>query len=124
MTLEEAKDIVLFSIIRGKEGYTSRCAECEKLVEAIGLVVVDMLEKMPSWISVNDRLPEKAGTYLVATRNGAVTITHFYLPHQTFSSQRINRLITHWMPLPDPPKEEKHAFDNPSDIIKTKGEPT
>lgn len=107
MTLEEAKDIVLFSIIRGKEGYTSRCAECEKLVEAIGLVVVDMLEKMPSWISVKDRLPP-CGERVLTTDGNAVFEAHLSISHKWVRCGFLwwgQGVVTHWMPLPDPPKE-------------------
>lgn len=62
---------------------------------------------MSEWVSVKDNLPEKDGTYLVATRNHAVLVTHFYKCNHSFSSTRINRLVTHWQPLPSPPGEEE-----------------
>ena len=64
---------------------------------------------MSEWISVKDRLPEQEGTYIVATVNGAVTMTHYYPRHKRFSSSRINKLVTHWMNRPEPPKEGHHA---------------
>lgn len=63
---------------------------------------------MNEWISVKERLPESAGSYLVATKNGGVIMTHFY-PGRSgspgrFSSTRINALVTHWMERPAPPE--------------------
>lgn len=71
------------------------------------------------WIPVSERLPERSGTYLVTTTSGAVTTARFYeeatFPqthyrsyewHRKASWSR-NRNVTHWMPLPEPPKEER-----------------
>lgn len=60
------------------------------------------------WTSVKERLPESAGSYLVATKNGGVIMTHFY-PGRSgspgrFSSTRMNALVTHWMERPAPPE--------------------
>lgn len=61
---------------------------------------------MSNWISVKDRLPDRDGTYLVATKNRAVMMTHFYIVdgHGFFSGGKLSRHITHWMPLPEPPE--------------------
>ena len=71
------------------------------------------------WISVKERLPEKEGSYIVRTKTGAVTTARFY-DERTFSETHYlpkeytrkaawsrNRDVTHWMPLPEPPKEAK-----------------
>ena len=52
------------------------------------------------WISVEDRLPERAGTYLVFWREA---MTDFY----TGNGRWMKSLATHWMPLPEPPEEEQ-----------------
>lgn len=73
-------------------------------------------KRMTEWISVNDRLPEIPKNYpncaikeiffLVALESGAVLSCSFDFDkmrwHPTFSA------VTHWMPLPEPPKE---AYD-------------
>lgn len=62
--------------------------------------------KEEGWISVKDRLPEMYGDYLTYTREGNVW------PYFFSSGIFENTLgfsvdtVTHWMPLPEPPKEE------------------
>lgn len=66
------------------------------------------------WISVNDRLPEVTGGYLVCTDIGEVCTSIFYVdlptglryeePH--WSNPRMNKHITHWAFLPEPPRKE------------------
>lgn len=66
------------------------------------------------WISVEDRLPEIAKMVLVYTKNGVIDTawrTGFSIPQgkwDTYSGAIYgNDKITHWMPLPEPPKEQK-----------------
>ena len=88
---------------------------------------------VPQWISVNDRLPEYPGHYLVCTsinywHGGCMDINenHKYHPNGTpvgydGSTMSVldcyydvaghwNRVcdshVTHWMPIPEPPKGE------------------
>lgn len=66
------------------------------------------------WIPVTERLPESEGTYLVYTKRGSVYASHFYekkvfrddYVREQQWSQRGKVKVTHWMPLPEPPKEE------------------
>ena len=56
------------------------------------------------WISVNDRLPDKPMKCLVYTKRGecgGYEITYY---NQGFNLQYSN--VTHWMPIPQPPKGE------------------
>ena len=85
---------------------------------------------MSEWISVKDKLPEKPGHYLVLTNvnywhggcmdknpeffgttKGYEGTTMSVLDcffDSTLSWNRVpNCHVTHWMPLPEPPKEEK-----------------
>lgn len=65
------------------------------------------------WIPVTERLPESEGTYLVYTKRGSVYASHFYekkvfrddYVREQQWSQRGEVKVTHWMPLPEPPKE-------------------
>lgn len=71
-----------------------------------------------SWIPVTERLPEESGSYLVTTTTGAVTTARFYVgktyppthyrptEYTSPTKWQSNRNVTHWMPLPEPPKED------------------
>lgn len=70
------------------------------------------------WISVEERLPEKSGEYITMTRNaegvGAVMAQDYEIT--TVRGKNVQRWrrhdrispweVTHWMPLPKPPKTE------------------
>ena len=72
------------------------------------------------WISVKDRLPNETRSYLVVLDNEVIDIRLFNSknePYQTWPSMlnkflfldnerewNSTKRVTHWMPLPDPPK--------------------
>lgn len=60
------------------------------------------------WISVNDRLPDKAGSYLVIGKSGGATVTHWYMPSKLYPDGHFggnsSDYIRYWMPRPEPPK--------------------
>lgn len=70
------------------------------------------------WISVKDRLPEKDGWYLVFAPGyrgnrriyGSRGMAYSNFKHNYKEHWGIERgwggMVTHWMPLPEPPKEE------------------
>lgn len=66
--------------------------------------------QVPKWISVEERLPEKSGRYLVCTSKSSVYYAKFTRHEQDgrFHTD-INTHITHWMPMPEPPKEGSNA---------------
>lgn len=60
------------------------------------------------WIPVTERLPEKVGEYLVLSKAGNYSIQWFYINENYKAFLYVeNGTITHWMPLPDRPKEVK-----------------
>lgn len=68
--------------------------------------IADMLEKSePSWISVKDALPEIGGSYLVALNDGYVASTEYM--DDGFELWADAGEVTHWMPLPELPKEDE-----------------
>lgn len=86
----------------------------ELLIDALR----DALDKQPKWINVEDRLPEsheeKADCFLVT--DGTFMWMAYYACKEwqfaecTDSPYVIDWTeITHWMPLPEPPKEEPNA---------------
>lgn len=61
---------------------------------------------MSEWISVKDRLPEMKGYYLVCYpfyNRQEINIVYFRGKSQW---AKCSKYITHWMPLPEPPKKE------------------
>lgn len=69
------------------------------------------------WISVNDRLPEKKGFYLVnvedrvaSHQRGSVEIGECFSTVKQVNKKlqegiKFHDYVTHWMPLPEPPKQ-------------------
>ena len=56
------------------------------------------------WISVDDRLPDKSMRCLVYTKRGGCCGYDITYYNQGFYSEYSE--VTHWMPLPEPPKGE------------------
>lgn len=87
---------------------------------------------MTDWISVQDKLPKENGTYLVAHKSCWGGKPHVYIETANFLTNLrdnpqfeyegrpnkpgfyngdgeydwVERNVTHWMPLPEPPKED------------------
>lgn len=63
------------------------------------------LVETEKWIPVTERLPEGEGLYLVAVKNDherRYSKTAWYHGHGNWF---LHQTVTHWMPLPEPPKE-------------------
>lgn len=65
------------------------------------------------WVSVNDRLPDKEGVYLVCTSemgNGKPLVIAAWWSIQNKCFERlpwtISDAVTHWIPMPQPPTKE------------------
>jgi len=58
------------------------------------------------WISVDDRYPEEYGIYLCYFSDGVIETFYFGDNSEDFQLWGVhNALVTHWMPLPDPPNK-------------------
>lgn len=72
--------------------------------------IINELRKR-QWISVKDRLPEPAENVLIFTdyHGGCVDIGRYVLqgnlPFWARGGAEIKDNVTHWQPLPEPPKE-------------------
>lgn len=65
---------------------------------------IEELEAKSKWIPVSERLPEKNTAVIVATDRGdSFQCLYAYDGWDLWEGHIIN--ITHWMPLPKPPKE-------------------
>ena len=59
---------------------------------------------MNKWISIEDRLPERSGRYLTHCNfdgDSLVAVLWFDKYNESFDDE-----VTHWMSLPEPPKED------------------
>lgn len=64
------------------------------------------------WIRVKDRLPEKSGAYLTFLDNKGTEVFSYSERHKAFNADDDDDGcvyaidgVTHWMPLPEPPKD-------------------
>jgi hypothetical protein len=74
--------------------------EAEARIQELQDQLADADKVMPQWISVKDRLPKIGAVVLVAKDIGSVNTTYFGV--NGFRGEP----VTHWMPLPESPKEE------------------
>ena len=77
------------------------CGVCRRIAENV-YNVCD--RKQSEWISVEDRLPKKEGLYLVYTKKGYIEIDRFAIFDVGYYWVELEDYVTHWMPLPEPPK--------------------
>lgn len=90
------------------------CDGCPKvsadLIERLTAENAALREKVPQWISVEDRLPiDRLSKYLVAFRDAGGSIVDMarYFPSDGWTCDNWEvpqNLITHWMPLPEAPE--------------------
>ena len=67
---------------------------------------------VPQWISVKDRLPEEKERVLVFLKRGNRTKGYTEIDTDRLIKRiwvRWGSYVTHWMPLPEPPKAEQKA---------------
>ena len=57
------------------------------------------------WIPVTERLPEDDRQVLACTRKGKAFSAHYDYKWKSWAVSNTVK-ITHWMPLPEPPKED------------------
>ena len=63
-------------------------------------------ERVLEWISVKDRLPVEGSYILAYSEHGSgYSICVKYYRHKRFWNSK-GEEVTHWMPLPEPPKGE------------------
>lgn len=80
---------------------------CDGTLETDALAYIQQLEaQVPRWISVEERLPEDNKTVFVVCKDGFTTMMLFRDGDWCWYGNTDDS-ITHWMPLPQPPKEEK-----------------
>ena len=62
-----------------------------------------LVNPVQEWVSVDERLPEEEGKYIVCTAKNTVYCAKYHAKGKFFGTD-MHTHITHWMPLPAPPK--------------------
>ena len=81
------------------DGGTVNMAEC------IDLIHLSINDLAPNWVSVDDELPDEGEEVLMYMNDGAVMSDikcHSGRYSNKYGFERSR--VTHWMPLPEPPK--------------------
>ena len=82
---------------------------CDMQLERDALSYIQQLEaQQPRWISVGERLPEDDGYVLCHCNDGSPDVVCMYYGDGEFVTpelDNITHIVTHWMPLPQPPEE-------------------
>jgi hypothetical protein len=82
--------------------------ECDQ-IDNDALALIEHLEaQQPKWVSVKERLPEEPGEVLITLYGRAATAWYYRDGKFETRSSRVwdaGLSVTHWMPLPEPPKE-------------------
>ena len=64
---------------------------------------------MSEWISVEDRLPNEEGACLIVHSNGS-DCGYYFADTKLFDADTYDfPEVTHWMPLPESPKEQDNG---------------
>ena len=67
---------------------------------------VSRLKAQQRWIPVTERLPEECKNVLIATTEGVSVGCYDAFEDEWFDCVNVyNDVVTHWMTLPEPPKE-------------------
>ena len=79
-------------------------------IEAVADYLLDSGVTVQEWVSVKDRLPEDICPVLVALEGLNIAFHGFYQDEKWWKvgagTRPFTQKVTHWMPLPQPPKGE------------------
>lgn len=69
------------------------------------------VEPVSPWHRVEERLPDDSRDVIIFTASRIIGVGSFIRPnwYQWYSGGGLPVDVTHWMPLPEPPKEEEHG---------------
>lgn len=95
---------IAFAAVHGADTENSHFVRIAKY-----LVIGKGYRKQSGWISVEERLPEPELPILIFTRKNRYYVGYYYkavvdTTYTGFYADSVKRDVTHWMPLPEPPK--------------------
>ncbi len=98
-------------VIRDEHNCMNRmAADALSYIQQLESQVADLGKKVPRWIDVDARLPEK-GEPVVALRRYEFAPDKYYLQFERYdprSNMWQDGSVRHWLKLPEPPKEEHY----------------
>lgn len=90
--------------------YTAEGSFCKNILNSDALALIQQLEaQVPKWISVEDRLPETFESVIVLAKHEMLICHHDgdeWVINYDGEYAGYDYEITHWMPLPESPKED------------------
>lgn len=107
--LKESKTATI-DLLAGIDAAKRRCAQAQAERDALR-------EKVPRWISVEDRLPEVwkneendvLVNYMIYAPEFGADIGNYHAEAKRWLCMAIPCTVTHWMPLPEAPEEGEKA---------------
>lgn len=103
--------------INGLNQIQAQCADVRhfnsmfEAVEVAKEALQEREKRSMEWISVKDRLSDEPMEYIVMVKGAATPTTLLYDDNgdwfEEYYGERIDYNVTHWMPLPEPPKEDE-----------------
>lgn len=105
--LKESKTAII-DLLAGIDAAKRRCAQAQAERDALR-------EKVPQWISVEDRLPEVwkneendvLVNYMIYAPEFGADIGNYHAEAKRWLCMAIPCTVTHWMPLPEAPEEKR-----------------
>ena len=72
--------------------------------------IEELETKVPKWVSVKDRLPDKESMLCLVISDGDLYVSHWHWSGGGawfFTDGECDCNVTHWMKVPEPPEEEE-----------------
>ena len=107
----DVREKIVYLVKNALRAYGKDLDEVVEQYEFIADFLIHSGVTVKEWVDVKDRLPEESGMYIVTANDGHAQRVSFV------QWQKKNRMwnltgarsywrVTHWMPLPQPPKGE------------------
>lgn len=101
------------TLVADKERYIRKHGIAYAYAEDLAKDALEYIQQLeaqqPRWINVKERLPEDDGYVLCHCNDGSSDIVCMYHGDGDFVTPDLDcytGIVTHWMPLPQPPEEE------------------
>lgn len=102
-------------VVGNKDCFDEVNTAAADLIERLTTENAALREKVPQWISVEDRLPEAwkneddvLVNYMIYSPYFGVDVGNYHKEAGTWLCMALQCTVTHWMPLPGAPEGGKH----------------